>query len=410
MDKTTRFNTAAKGGPFKVRVIGAPALPVLAAMALIAAAAGCSKKNPSEGTAAVGKPSASPLVLEAEHFDIEVLDGEIRLLTDYDGRTLLLVPDGTDRAEAARILEASGRRADAVVGIPVKRAFFTSATQVALLDALGDASLWDSVAAVTVPEADWTIEAVASRLRDGRTAYIEQSAYGTLDIEAVIALRPDIVFAGPSASGMADTAALFDAARLPYAVVGEWLEAESTARFEWLKFIAAFYGRDALADAAYSRVRADMEALASRLAAIPAAERPLVAYGHIYEGAAYTQGGASATAREFERAGARYFLDADSGAGTVRLTAEDFFARARDADILMYVSLLPHTPTVNALLGDSPLFAEFKSVREGRVYVLAAGYYMNDAKPDIRFADRAAIFHPDLFPQRKLTFYQRLAD
>jgi iron complex transport system substrate-binding protein len=349
-------------------------------------------------------------VLEAEHFNVEVLDGDVRLLTDYDGRRLLLVPEGTDAAEASRLLAETGRRADAVIGVPVKRAFFTSATQAALLDALGDESLWDSAAAVTVPEADWTIEAVASRLRDGRTAYIEQSAYGTLDIEAVIALGPDIIFAGPGAAGMADTSAMFDAASLPYAVVGEWLEASSTARFEWLKFIAAFYGRDAEADAAYRRVTADMEAVALRLAAIPAAERPLVAYGHIYEGAAYTQGGASATAREFERAGARYFLDAGSGGGTLRLTAEDFFAKARNADILMYVSLQSYTPNVNALLGDSPLFAEFKAVRDGRVYILAEGYYMNDAKPDIRFADRAAIFHPALFPERQLMFYERLAD
>jgi iron complex transport system substrate-binding protein len=386
------------------------ALPVLAALTLTAAAAGCSKKAPSEGSAAVERPSAPPLVLEAEHFNVEVLGGEVRVLTDYDGRRLLLVPEGTDAAEASRLLAETGRSADAVIGVPVKRAFFTSATQAALLDALGDESLWDSAAAVTVPEADWTIGSVASRLRDGRTAYIEQSAYGTLDIEAVIALGPDIIFAGPGAAGMADTSAMFDAARLPYAVVGEWLEASSTARFEWLKFIAAFYGRDAEADAAYRRVTANMEAVALRLAAIHAAERPLVAYGHIYEGAAYTQGGASATAREFERAGARYFLDADSGGGTLRLTAEDFFAKARNADILMYVSLQSYTPNVNALLGDSPLFAEFKAVRDGRVYILADGYYMNDAKPDIRFADRAAIFHPALFPERQLTFYERLAD
>jgi iron complex transport system substrate-binding protein len=311
---------------------------------------------------------------------------------------------------------------DLLVFTPVKKALYTSTTQVSFLDVLeenDDAeygvleenSLYDSVAAVTMPLDQWDLEPIEERMRDGKTAYIAQNSVGTIDIENVITLQPDIIFAEPAAMGMGDNLALFETAGLPYAVVCEWLEGENRASFEWIKFIAAFYNKDAEADAIFRQQLARLDELAELTADIPYDERPVVACGSVYNGVVYVQGGDSVTAGEYWKAGGRYFLGEGTGGGTLRLTPEEFFDKARDADILMYNSMIQYTPDKKALLDESPLFAEFKSFKNDRIYVLARAYYMNGARIALKFEDTVAIFQPELFsPGRRMIFYEKLPE
>jgi iron complex transport system substrate-binding protein len=375
-------------------------LKVYAGLAGLLVFAGCAKEKAPVAAEGGGAPDGTE-IRYAKHFSMERLEGGAKLITDFDGRRCLLVPDGTETPKVA---------ADLMVRTPVKRAFFMSVTQAGLLDALGDESLFDSVAAVTVPADDWVIRPVAAGLRSGRIRYIAQNSAGTLDIETVAGLKPDIIFAGVMTPGGGDIFAQFDEAALPYAVVGEWLEDTNIAAFEWIKFIAAFYGREDEADAVFGRRLGRLEELAERAADIPAEGRPVVASGMVYSGVTYTQGGDSVMAGEWRKAGGRYFLPEGSGGGQLRLTMEEFFDKARSADILMYNSMIQYTPDKRALLEESPLFAEFKAFQNDRVYVLSAGYYMNVARIDDKFEEIASIFQPGLFSARGGLFYEKLPD
>jgi iron complex transport system substrate-binding protein len=115
-------------------------------------------------------------------------------------------------------------------------------------------------------------------------------------------------------------------------------------------------------------------------------------------------------AGEWWKSGGRYFLPAGSGGGQLRLTMEEFFDKARNADILMYNSMIQYTPNKRALLEESPLFAEFKAFRNDRIYVLSAGYYMNVARIDEKFEETATIFQPDIFSAPGGLFYEKLPD
>jgi iron complex transport system substrate-binding protein len=369
------------------------------ALICLAMFAGCAKTKPGTGPSGVGYSGALGIT-EAKLFSIEYMPDGVKLLTDYEGRRLLLVPCG---AVAPRI------EADMVVSTPVKRAFYMSVTQVSFLDALGDESLFDSVAAVNVPADAWVIEPVARRLRNGETRYIVQSGWGALDTEAVIKLSPDIIFADSVNPGSGDISGQFETSGLPYAVVGEWLEETGRASFEWIKFIGAFYNRDEDADEVFRRTLARLDGLVELASGIPGGSRPVAAYGSVYNGTVYTQGGDSTTAREWRRAGARYFLDEGTGSGSLRLTVEEFFDKARNAGILIYSSMIRYTPDKRALLAENPLFAEFTAFKNDRVYVLSDGYYMNSARPDVKFEETASIFHPELFSGGGL-FYVKLPD
>ncbi|MDR2802934.1 MAG: hypothetical protein LBB22_01430 [Treponema sp.] len=177
---------------------------------------GCAKKQAAEnvGVEDSGSRAMRLAVRYAKHFNIEQLPDGVKLVTDYDERRCLIVPDG---------VEAPGLDAELIVRSPVKRALFMSTTQIGLLDALGDESLYDSVAAVTIPAEQWVIKPVAEGLRSGKIQYIVQNTWGAMDIEAVISLQPDIIFAGIVSPGASDIFTQFDEAGLNYVVIGEWL-------------------------------------------------------------------------------------------------------------------------------------------------------------------------------------------
>lgn len=371
-------------------------------LVLCALCAGCVKKKAAESVETGDSSGLS--VRYAKHFNIEYLPEGVKLVTDYDGRRSLLVPDG---------VEAPPVEADLLVRTPVKKAFFMSTTHVGLMDVLGDESLYDSVAAVTIPAEQWVIEPVAEGLRSGRIQYIVQNTWGTIDIEAVIRLKPDIIFADDVNPGTSNIFTQFDEAGLNYVVLGEWLEDSTRGSLEWIRFIAAFYNKDLDADAVFKRQMARLDELVKLTADIPADKRPVVACGNVYGGVVYAQGGDSITAGEYWKAGGRYFLEEGTGGGSLRITPEEFFEKARDADILIYNSMIQYTPDKQALLVESPLFSLFKSFKNDQVYVLSAGYYMNASKTDVKFEDTVQIFQPALLDQgveRKLTFYEKLPD
>jgi iron complex transport system substrate-binding protein len=382
------------GARFRVKLL-------FAALSGLAFCAGCSKAQ----TAAVvsGAADSGGLGIRyAKHFSIEYMPDGVKLLSDYNERRCLLVPYGVEPPRVDY---------DLLARTPVSKAFYTSTTQVSFLDVLEDESLYDSVAAVTISREQWSIESVAERMRAGKTAYIAQNNSGTLDIEGLIALQPDMIFAEPEVMGAGNNLTQFEVAGLPYAVIGEWLEGETLASFEWIKFIAAFYNKDAEADAVFRRQEARLDELAALTADIPDDERPLAACGSVFNGVVYTQGGDSAVAREYRKAGGRYFLEEGTGGGALRLTPEEFFDKARGADILMYNSMILYTPDKKALLEESPLFAEFKSFKDDKIYVLARGYYMNGARIALKLEDAISIFQPELFSRdRRLTFYEKLPD
>jgi iron complex transport system substrate-binding protein len=257
---------------------------------------------------------------------------------------------------------------------------------------------------------EWTIPAIRDGIASGGVTYIPQNSGGTLSIENILALRPDIIFAGTVNLGIGDIFAQFTSAGLPYTTVAEWMESTGTASLEWLKYIAAFYNADEAADTLFEQKVSQLRKLDDLAGAIKEADWPKVVYGILYRGIVYTQGGASQTAQEYEREAAHYYLAGNQDTGMIQIGMEAFMDKARDADIYLCSSMRIYMPNKKALLAESPLFAEMKAFKNDRVYVLADGYYMNGAKVDQKTADTLAIFHPEVFGEPGTLFYIKLPD
>ena len=340
-------------------------------------------------------------IAHAKNFNIEYLSGDIKVVTDSEGRRMLLVPD--------KAAVPAGYEKMTLVRTPVKHALFTSTSYVGFLGKLGRESLYDSIAAVCTPLADWTVPQVSERMKQGKIQYIENSHMQPPSVERVIDLKPDIVFSGGGDISGAKLRTQLDEAKVKYMVIMDYTETGDGAYIEWIKFFGAFYNLDKEADRIYRDMTQKMSVLAKRASAVKKEKRPVVALGLLFNGVVYTQGGNSNFRRNIERAGGIYALQDLGADGGVQIGMEEFFEKCRGADILIYSSSPQYLQDKEVLISQNPLFAEFKAVKNDRVYIYDKGYYMNAAALDEKFEDIVFILNPQLMPKGySLRHYQKL--
>ncbi|MDR3122901.1 MAG: ABC transporter substrate-binding protein [Treponema sp.] len=365
-------------------------------------------QSPAENTAsAAGADSRRSLAItRANNFAIEYLPDQAKLLTDSDGNKRLLIPKGREAPPGYEGIQ--------IIPTPINNALYTATPQVGFIDALskalGDDSLFASIGGVMNAREEWVIPQILEGLEKGTIEFIPQDFRTVINIESVVSLSPELVFTGGLSEAQVLLRAMLDEAGIPYVTVTNWTEPDNDAGLEWLKFFAAFYNLDELADELFEAKLARMEELSKITAGIPDSQRPTVAMGMVYDGIVYTQGGQSTTAQELYRAGGLYaFRDAPGRAG-INLGMEEFINRARDADVLIYTSLAEYCPDKKALLDADPLLGELKAFKEDRIFILGKGYYMNSAGADEKFLDTVFMLHPELLEGYTLINYMRLPD
>jgi iron complex transport system substrate-binding protein len=372
---------------------------------------GCENKknNPVQSSVINPVPPESPrktAIQYAKNFAITYLPDQVKLLTDSDGNQRLLVPRGREVPPGYAGLQ--------VIPTPISHVLYTATPQVGFIDALskalGEDSLFASISAVMNPPEEWVIPQIADGLAKGTIEYIPQDHRTGVNIESVVSLSPELVFTGGLEESQVLLRAMLDEADIPYVTVTNWTEPDNDAGLEWIKFFAAFYNLDELADEVFEAKLARIEALSNITADIPDPERPTVAFAMVYEGIVYTQGGQSTTAQELYRAGGLYAFRDIPGKAGIRLGMEEFINRAQDADVLIYTSLPAYCPDKKTLLDIDPLLGELKAFKEDRVFILDKGYYMNSAGADEKFLDTVFMLHPELMSGYTLKNYVRLPD
>jgi iron complex transport system substrate-binding protein len=294
-----------------------------------------------------------------------------------------------------------------LVPVPVGRAVTLTTTDLPHLEAVGALD-----ALVGLGGGRYVCSpAVRARLADGRIRDVGDDMH--LDLESLVALRPDLLFTfvvgGSSDGGLAKLAE----ARLPAAVDGSYMEEEPLGRAEWIKFTAAFFGKSAAADSVFAGVDSAYRALAAL--AGRAARKPTVVVGAPFGGSWWVPGGRTYVARLLADAGAAYPWAGDSTHGSLSLDMEAVLAKAGGAEFWLNAG---DWPDLAAAKSQDPRFALFRAWRGGNVWAndrvrCAAGgrefFEIGASRPDLILADLIAILHPELMPGHELRFYRRLA-
>lgn len=293
-----------------------------------------------------------------------------------------------------------------IIEVPARTIITMSTTYLPALDELG---LLDRL--VGVDDTTYVNNpAVLKMAAEGKLASI---GYGSgVNVEKVLELAPSLVMTYGSGAPEYDAHPVLLQAGQKVVVNAEWMDTTPLGRAEWLKFIAVFFNQEARAEALFNQIEQDYQKLAALTASV--SQRPTVFTGSAYQGTWYMPGGQSFAAAFLRDAGAAYLWSDDTSAGSLPLSFEAVFEKAKDADYWLNVGFVG---SLDDLKGMDPRYADFAAFQNGQVWNNDArtngsggnDYYESAVlHPERVLADLIFIFHPDLLPNHQLVYYRQL--
>jgi iron complex transport system substrate-binding protein len=290
------------------------------------------------------------------------------------------------------------------IRIPIKSLMVNSATHLGFLDLLGETDKVTGVCSASYIYNPYILRGVEEgKIQDLGDAF-------NLDIERLLLLHPQAVMT--AAYNTEDTnSKRMKQTGLALLYNMEWQEKSLLGRAEWMKFVAAFFDKEALADSIFNDVAQRYHAVKATTDSISVF--PTILSGQDFRGAWAMPGGQSFNARLFQDAGATYPYAGNTSSGSISTTLEEALIHFSQADIWVGVQAY----TLEELGKTDKRYALFKAYQRGDVYntfgrTTPAGgndYWESGvARPDVLLSDMIKICHPGLLPRYELTYMKRL--
>ncbi|MHB8124716.1 MAG: ABC transporter substrate-binding protein [Desulfitobacteriaceae bacterium] len=343
-------------------------------------------------------PTTGAVALKyAKGFQIENVAGGCQKVTDGQGRVLLLVPQDKQPPVEFQNLP--------VIHTPVKHVVIASTTQAALIRPLGELG---SIIGVNCDMEDWYINEVKTGMEKGNIQMIGSGGMGAFDYDKIVALKPDVVFMSGGNPADAQAFKKLEELKIPVAVENCWLEQDPLGRLEWIKFMAAFYGKEQQAASFFTDVVKKTDEISVKAAGEKV--KPKILWGMIYQGKAYVPGADSYVANMIAMAGGDYLFKNNKGTGSTPITLEEYYAKGKEADVYIDSSManLGHN-SIAGIITQGEVLADLSTLKEGKAWGFKPWYWQSLDKTDEMIADLAAIFHPNLFVGTQLKQFVKLS-
>jgi iron complex transport system substrate-binding protein len=293
-----------------------------------------------------------------------------------------------------------------VIRTPVTRVVVMETVYIGYLDALNQ--LDTIIGAAT---SDYISNGVIRALvADGSIQKVQIGA--ALNIERMLLLQPDLILTSISGDPAFDIPAKLARSGLPVVLSAGYMEQHPLARSEWIKFIAAFFDADDLAEQTFDGIDTRYESLRKTVDHVE--QRPTVFCGAPYSGAWHMAGGESYTAQAIRDAGGDYLWADVPGSGAIPLDTERVFLKAAHADIWINPSFYR---SLKELYGADQRFQKFRAGQTGHVFNntkqrTASGgnsiWERGIVHPDDVLADLIKVFHPERMPDWEFIYYEQL--
>jgi iron complex transport system substrate-binding protein len=295
-----------------------------------------------------------------------------------------------------------------IIKKPLKSIAAMGCTYANMLDALGSLN-----ALSAIDNIDYVSNAAIINKFNNKQL-IELARSPQIDLEKTIRLNPQLIINFGMGEGEKDIDKKLELTNIPVAIVVDHLEATPLARAEWIKFIAAFVGKDESADSIFNITYNNYHRLKHLLdnnKLFPTVFSE-VKLGDVW----YMPGGKSFMSTMLKDAGANYLWQDNNQTGSIPLSFEQVVAKAKDADYWINLSTFK---TKENLLQNESRYVEFKAFKTSSLYnnnrcVNANGYsdYWETGMiyPDRILSDLIQIFHPEIKmnPKVNLYYYKQL--
>ena len=294
---------------------------------------------------------------------------------------------------------------DEIITIPINEIVVTSTTHIPSLEMLEvDTTL------VGFPSLDY-ISSQKTRKRINQGFIKELGKNEDLNTESLLDLNPDVIV-GFAIDNHDKTLKTIKKTGIPLVYNGDWTESSPLAKAEWIKFFAAFYDKDTLANRLFSNI--ENEYLNAKKIAFNAKSKPTVLSGAMYKDIWYLPQGKSWAAQFIADANGEYLWKETKGTGSHSLSLESVLEKAEHAEIWIGPSYYTNLVQLKKAHAVYQYFDSFKNKKvysfTNKVGETGGLIYFELApnRPDIVLKDIIKILHPELLPNHKFYFFDQL--
>ena len=294
----------------------------------------------------------------AQQFTADCYEGGYTMVSIPDsGQKFLVVPQ--DAAEVDSL------PADVtVLRQPVENIYLVSTSVMDLilhLDAL------DSITLSGTKAEGWYLPEAKQAMEEGRIAYAGK--YSAPDYEQILAANCSLAIQNTMILHTPEVKEQLEHFGIPVLVERSSYESGPLERMEWIKLYGILLGKEDTAE----QVFAAQEAAIAPLLEQEPTGKSCAFFSLSSNNLATVRKGSDYVAKMIEMAGGTYVFsdltDNGNSLATMNLPLEDFYAGAKDADVLIYNSAIEGTiASVSQLTEKFPLLAEFKAVQNGQVW------------------------------------------
>ena len=293
----------------------------------------------------------------AEKFSIDYTAEGYALIDIVDEGEFLVVPEGWD-------VPANVPEEIVVLQRPLEN-IYLAATSV--MDYFCAMDGLDAIRFSGIQEDGWYIDEAREAMERGDILYAGK--YSAPDYEQIVAQNCDLAIESTMIYHTPKVKENLEDFGVSVLVDRSSYESHPLGRTEWVKVYGALLGKDAEAEQL-------MAEQAAQLKATEEADNTGKKVGFFYissRGYVNVRKSGDYVSKMIELAGGEYLFDdlgeEENALSTINLQMEEFYAAARDADILIYNSTIDgEWKSLDALLQECPLLADSKAVQNGEVW------------------------------------------
>ena len=288
---------------------------------------------------------------------MDYYQGGYKLIEIQDGDTFLVVP------EDQKVPEGLEQKIT-VLSQPFSNIYLVATS---VMDFFASLDSLDSIRLSGTEAEGWYVEEAREAMEAGDIVYAGK--YSAPDYELIVSENCDLAVESTMIYHTPEVKERLEEFGIPVLVERSSYEEHPLGRVEWIKLYAALLDKEEEADALF-------DAQAQKLDAVLGEKNTGKTVSFFYissNGYANVRMSGDYISKMIELAGGTYVFhdlgEEDNALSTMNMQMEEFYAGARDADVLIYNSTIDgELPDLASLLQKSGLLADFKAVQSGDVW------------------------------------------
>ena len=315
--------------------------------------------------------SAYPLEY-AKEFTVDECTGGTRLITIQNARYLIVpenstVPNGL--SEDITVLQK-----------PLKNVYLVSTSA---MDPILKLSALSAVTLSGTSAENWYLPEAKEAMENGEISYAGK--YSAPDYELIVSANCGLAIENTMIYHTPEVKEQLEKFGIPVLVERSSYESDPLARMEWVKLYGILFDKEAEAETFFNEQVQRIQPLSEQDATGKTAAFFSVTSNNLVT----VRKSNDYVAKMMGMAGGEYIFsdlsDNGNNLATINLSLEEFYAGAKDADVLIYNSTIEgKIETTEQLLSKCPMLADFKAVQNGNVWCTTQSLFQESMElPDL---------------------------